>query len=105
MNGVGGQQGGGAAQVDTVVVHAAPAPVNPVNGLEILTHRERQVVACLVRGDSTKDVGFALGIANATVRVLLARAASKLGVHSRAALLVHPAVLPLRPAAAPDVEG
>jgi DNA-binding CsgD family transcriptional regulator len=102
MNGVGGQEGAGGSQVDTVVVHASHGPVI---GLEILTHRERQVVACLVRGDSTKEVGFALGIANATVRVLLARAAGKLGVRSREALLLHPAVLPLRPAAAPDVEG
>jgi DNA-binding CsgD family transcriptional regulator len=101
MNGVGGQEVDSGSEVGPVVVHAADGPVN---GLEILTHRERQVVACLVRGDSTKEVGFALGIANATVRVLLARASGKLGVRSREALLVHPAVQPLRPTTT-DVEG
>jgi DNA-binding NarL/FixJ family response regulator len=62
------------------------------------------VVACLARGYSTKEVGFALGIADATVRVLLARAASKLGVRSREALLAHPAVGPLRPTAVKEGE-
>jgi two-component system nitrate/nitrite response regulator NarL len=102
MNGVGGQQGDGGLEIESVVVHASQAPID---GLDILTERERQVVACLARGNSTKEVGFALGIANATVRVLLARAASKLGVRSREALRCHPAVQPLRATPATDVEG
>ena len=102
MNGASGQLGEGGFEVEPAVVHGSH---QPSNGLEILTVRERQVVACLVRGDSTKDVGFALGIANATVRVLLARAAGKLGVRSREALLCHPAVQPLRPTTARDAEG
>jgi len=103
MNGAGGQQlGEGGFGIEPALVNGSH---EPVNGLEILTDRERQVVACLVRGDSTKEVGFALGIANATVRVLLARAAGKLGVRSREALLSHPAVQPLRPTVASDVEG
>jgi DNA-binding NarL/FixJ family response regulator len=96
MKGAGEEEGDSRSDVGHVIVHE---PHLPPNGLEILTDRERQVVDCLARGYSTKEVGFALGIADATVRVLIARAASKLGVRSREALLNHPAVRPLRPAA------
>ncbi len=68
-----------------------------VRGLESLTERERQAVAYLAIGQSTKETAYALGIADATVRVLLGRAAAKLGVRSRAALLLHPEVSGLCP--------
>ena len=61
----------------------------PVSGLASLTDRERQVVAYLAIGQSTKETAYALGISDVTVRILLRRAASKLGVGSRAALLAH----------------
>jgi DNA-binding NarL/FixJ family response regulator len=101
MKGAGEQEGDGGSEVEHIVVHDSPLPVKD---LGVLTHRERQVVACLARGYSTKEVGFALGIADATVRVLLARASSKLGVRSREALLGHPAVRPLRPSNDSEVE-
>ena len=66
-------------------------------GLEALSDRERQVVAYLAIGQSTKETAYALGISDATVRVLLARAAGKLGVKSRRGLLAHPEVRPLIP--------
>jgi DNA-binding CsgD family transcriptional regulator len=65
---------------------------SPAAGLIALSSRERQVVACLALGQSTKEAAYALGISDATVRVLLARAVAKLGVRSRAALLDHPEV-------------
>jgi DNA-binding CsgD family transcriptional regulator len=68
-----------------------------VEGLESLTDRERQAVVYLAIGQSTKETAYALGIADATVRVLLARAATKLGVRSRGELLAHAAVRPLAP--------
>jgi DNA-binding CsgD family transcriptional regulator len=68
-----------------------------VRGLNLLTERERQVVALLAIRASTKEIAYALGISDATVRVLLARAATKLGVRSRAALLDHPDVATFRP--------
>jgi DNA-binding CsgD family transcriptional regulator len=79
-----------------------PDDPTPACGLEALTRRERQVVACLALGRSTREMAFSLDIADATVRVLLARAATKLGVQGREALLAHPAVRPLRPAHHPD---
>jgi DNA-binding CsgD family transcriptional regulator len=56
---------------------------------ESLTAREREVVARVAAGQSTKEVAYELGIADVTVRVLLSRAAARLGVGSRAALLAH----------------
>ncbi|MDP9148506.1 MAG: helix-turn-helix transcriptional regulator [Myxococcota bacterium] len=63
-----------------------------VHGLVALTDRERQVVTCLALGQSTKETAYALGISDATVRVLLGRAAAKLGTRSRIATLNHPEV-------------
>jgi DNA-binding CsgD family transcriptional regulator len=68
-----------------------------VRGLQDLSERERQAVAYLAVGQSTKETAYALGISDATVRVLLARAATKLGVRSRAALLALPAVRAISP--------
>jgi DNA-binding CsgD family transcriptional regulator len=68
-----------------------------VRGLTLLTDRERQVVALLAIGASTKAAAYALGISDTTVRVLVGRAATKLGVRSRATLLAHPDVRALGP--------
>jgi DNA-binding CsgD family transcriptional regulator len=68
-----------------------------VPGLAALTGRERQVVAFIAVGQSTKETGYALGISYSTVRVLLARAVVKMGVGSRSALLSHPEVRDLVP--------
>jgi DNA-binding CsgD family transcriptional regulator len=72
-----------------------------IRGLAALAERERQAVAYLAIGQSTKETAYALGIAAATVRVLLGRAAAKLGVSSRAELLAHPEVMRLRPGRGP----
>lgn len=51
--------------------------------MSALTTREREVVQRAVSGHSNKAIAFDLGIADATVRVLLWRAYGKLGVRSR----------------------
>jgi DNA-binding CsgD family transcriptional regulator len=48
-----------------------------------LTPRERDVVERVMRGWSNKVIAFDLGIAHATVRVLLHRVMLKIGVQSR----------------------
>lgn len=53
----------------------------------LLSPRERQVVLLAVRGHSNKLIGYELGIATSTVGVLLGRAALRLGVRSRRALI------------------
>jgi DNA-binding CsgD family transcriptional regulator len=73
-----------------------------LEGLEALTDRERQTVVYLAIGQSTKETAYALGISDATVRVLLARAAAKLGVRTRRQLLEHHEVRRLSPGGAPD---
>jgi DNA-binding NarL/FixJ family response regulator len=52
-----------------------------------LTERETQVVALANLGRHNKLIAYELGIADSTVRVLLSRAAAKLGVGPRAELL------------------
>ena len=55
--------------------------------LQLLSERERLVVAYAALGHSNKLIAYDLGIAHSTVRVLIARATSKLGVRSREALV------------------
>lgn len=57
-----------------------------------LTRRERQIVAQAVLGSSNQQIAKYLGISHATVRVLMSRAANRLGVRTRKELLAHPAL-------------
>jgi DNA-binding NarL/FixJ family response regulator len=52
-----------------------------------LSAREHQVVACAAMGHSNKLIAYDLGISTGTVAVLLSRAATKLGVSNRTALI------------------
>ena len=52
-----------------------------------LTERELQIVACAAMGHSNKLIAYDLGLAPGTIAVVLARAARKLGVTSRPALI------------------
>lgn len=52
-----------------------------------LSDRERQVVSCAAMGHSNKLIAYDLGLSTGTVSVLLARAAQKLGVVGRVALI------------------
>ncbi|HVU01679.1 MAG TPA: LuxR C-terminal-related transcriptional regulator [Polyangiaceae bacterium] len=60
--------------------------------LAALTDRERQVVLHATLGFTNKEIAYALGVSASTVRVLMARAASRIGVRTRAELLAHPSV-------------
>jgi DNA-binding CsgD family transcriptional regulator len=59
----------------------------PVAGRRALTERERQVVACAAMGHSNKLIAYDLGLSTGTVSVVLSRAAQKLGVSGRVALI------------------
>ncbi len=56
-------------------------------GPDALSGRERQVLAYAKLGHHNKLIAYELGVADSTVRVLLARAASKMGVRTRQDLL------------------
>jgi DNA-binding CsgD family transcriptional regulator len=60
-----------------------PAAAGPA----ALTAREKQVIGYARLGHHNKLIAYDLGIADSTVRVLLARAAAKLGVRTREELL------------------
>lgn len=62
--------------------NSLPRQVRPT-----LTAREEQVVACAAMGHSNKLIAYDLGISTGSVAVLLGRAARKLGVSGRVALV------------------
>jgi DNA-binding CsgD family transcriptional regulator len=57
------------------------------DGPVVLSARERQVVAFAALGKTNKLIAYELGLSDSTVRVLLARAAKKLGVNTRTELV------------------
>ncbi|MEV0596956.1 response regulator transcription factor [Nonomuraea cavernae] len=61
-----------------------PFPV----GLEILTNREREVVALVARGLSNDEIAAHMVISPATAKTHVSRAMTKLGVRDRAQLVV-----------------
>ena len=56
-------------------------------GLAALSFREREVVAAAAAGQSNKIIAYDLSLSDSTVRVLLSRAAQKLGVKRRRELV------------------
>ncbi len=51
--------------------------------MDLLSDRERDVVGLALRGLANKAIAYELGLAQSTVRVLMARAQTKVGVGSR----------------------
>lgn len=66
-------------------------------GFDSLTDRERQIVVHAALGLTNKEIAYTLGVSHVTVRVLIARAARRLGVYRREDLLAHPSLRGLRP--------
>ncbi len=69
------------------VIAVANPPEAGEEKLATLSRRERQVVTAAAGGRSNKVIAYELGLAHSTVRVLLARAAQRLGATSRRELL------------------
>lgn len=64
-------------------------PVAAPPSMTLLTERERDVLALLVRGASTPEIGTALGIGQATTRSHVQHLLQKLGVHTRVQAVRH----------------
>jgi DNA-binding NarL/FixJ family response regulator len=57
------------------------------SGFELLSPRERVVVEHAARGLDNKVIAYELGVSHSTVKVLISRAAKKLGARTRRELL------------------
>ncbi|GGN09489.1 helix-turn-helix transcriptional regulator [Terrabacter tumescens] len=62
---------------------AAPVSKGPLWSARFLTEREWDVLRCITRGLTTKQIASELGIRHATARTHVQHLLSKLGVHSR----------------------
>jgi len=56
-------------------------------GVDTLSEREREVLWHLSLGQETKVIASNLGLADSTIRTVLERIKSKLGIHTRAELI------------------
>ena len=80
---------------------ARPPDAQTAGGLEVLTNREREVVAQVAHGLSNEEIAAAMVISPTTAKTHVSRAMTKLGALDRAQLvvfayqsgLVHPRVL------------
>lgn len=75
------------ASVDCVEYVLLRRAVEPKEGLDSLTPRERDAAQHACLGASNKDIAREMDISDSTVRVLLLRACRKLGVANRNALI------------------
>lgn len=83
----------------SMLASAEPAPAKSTDAL--LTRREQQILACLVRGGSAKEVARELFISEGTVRKHRENLRTKLGLRSTAALVAWAIERGLQPAAKP----
>lgn len=91
-----GQTTVGSAVMDRLLdVWLVDATTSPVAGLDELTEREAEVLACLADGLSNTEIGRRLFIAETTVKTHVARVLAKLGARDRlqAAIIAHRAAV------------
>ena len=67
---------------------ASSAPA-PVADKEKLTPREREIVACLARGESNKEIARRLDVAESTVKIHVQSILKKLNLTSRVQVAVY----------------
>jgi DNA-binding NarL/FixJ family response regulator len=73
--------------VNSAVAREMLHRAQPGHYTELLTTREREIVASVAEGLSNKVIAHRLGLSEGTVKIHLHRIYGKLGVHSRTALL------------------
>ncbi|GAB3434240.1 response regulator [Massilia solisilvae] len=64
-------------------ITAGAAPARPPSELDKLTAREKEILACLARGDSNKAIARALDLAESTVKIHVQNVLRKLKLASR----------------------
>lgn len=70
-------------RLESLVRHLERRPDSAQRGATLLTAREREVLACLVQGKSTKAIAAGLCVSQNTARTHIQNVITKLGVHSR----------------------
>jgi DNA-binding NarL/FixJ family response regulator len=65
-----------------------PLPAHTSSTLDVLTNREREVVAHVARGLSNDEIGTVMSISPTTAKTHVSRAMTKLGARDRAQLVV-----------------
>ncbi|TQM38496.1 response regulator [Pseudonocardia cypriaca] len=65
-----------------------PPPAHTSSTLDVLTNREREVVAHVARGLSNDEIGSVMSISPTTAKTHVSRAMTKLGARDRAQLVV-----------------
>jgi two-component system nitrate/nitrite response regulator NarL len=68
---------------------APDAPVAPPGEIEKLTPREREILACIARGQSNKEIARELEVAESTVKIHVQNMLRKLGLSSRVQAAVY----------------
>ena len=69
--------------------NTAPVPLSATNGIEFLTPREREVVRLVADGFGNREVANQLGLSTHTVKNYLFSVFDKIGVSSRAELIMY----------------
>ncbi len=77
-----------ASNTDNAGMRVAPAAAQrAATGDEVLTRRQREILACVADGSSNKEIAARLGLTEATVKWHLQQVYERLGAHRRVAAL------------------
>lgn len=75
-------------EIAEVITHKPALHVNP-SSPELLTNREREVLAQLIQGKANKEIALALGVSEGTIKSHISSIIAKMGVQSRAQVAVY----------------
>ena len=87
-----GQIWANSKELEFVLAALASSPrIEPLqgDGLAVLSRREREVVNCLIEGQTNRQIAEALGISQHTVKNYMFKIFDKLGVSNRVELVFH----------------
>ncbi|MGI8968014.1 MAG: LuxR C-terminal-related transcriptional regulator [Chloroflexota bacterium] len=72
------------ARSNRIELHARVRRLDEEKLVDALTVREREILACIVKGQDARSIAAHLGLSHATARNYVQRILTKLGVHNKA---------------------